>query len=303
MQRGGPRSSPWTDLERPPLREAVLRRALVDHPSGGTWRALQVVARTGSTNADLIEAARGGEPEGLVLVAEEQQAGRGRLGREWTAPMRSALAVSVLLRPGEADPDGRPPVPAPRWSWLALLAGVAAVDALRGPCELPAVLKWPNDVLVPFLPAGDERGLGKVGGVLAEVAAEPGRPAVVVGAGINVSQDADELPTSQATSLRLAGAAVTDRDTVLRAYLRALSTRYRDWRAATGDPVAGGLAAAYREMCVTVGQRVRVELPSGEELSGLADGVDDEGRLLVSVDGAGRTAVAAGDVVHVRPGG
>ena len=296
-------SGPWTDLDRPPLREAALRRALVDRQAGGAWRAVEVLARTGSTNADLIGRALAGEPEGLVLVAEQQDAGRGRLGRPWTAPARSALAVSVLLRPGEpggpADPS-IPPVPAHRWSWLGLLAGLAAVDALRGPCELPAVLKWPNDVLVPL---GDGPALGKVGGVLAEVAPGGAPPAVVVGAGINVSQVAAELPRSPATSLRLAGSACTDRDTVLRAYLRALSARYRDWRAAAGDPVASGLAAAYRLACVTIGQRVRVDLPSGEELAGLADGVDDEGRLLVSGDGAGSRAVAAGDVVHVRPGG
>ena len=191
------------------------------------------------------------------------------------------------------------PVPAHRWSWLGLLAGLAAVDALRGPCELPAVLKWPNDVLVPV---GEGPALGKVGGVLAEVAPGGVAPAVVVGVGINVSQRAAELP-ELATSLGLAGSACTDRDTVLRAYLRALSARYRGWRSSAGDPVASGLAAAYRQVCVTIGQHVRVELPSGEELTGLAGGVDDEGRLLVSADGADVRAVAAGDVVHVRPGG
>lgn len=301
----------WADLDRPPLREGPLRRA-VEGPGG--WRAFELVERTGSTNTDLAGRARAGEPEGLVLAADHQVSGRGRLGREWVSPPRAGIAVSVLLRPGAPTADGLPAVDPGRWSWVPLLAGLALVDALTRTCGLAAELKWPNDVLVPVgadrssgtaaaraaardgVPTA-ERELGKVCGVLAEAV----DGAVVLGAGINVSQQQDELPVPTATSLRLAGSATTDRDTVLRAYLRALAVRYAGWRAAGGDPRAGGVAAGYREACGTIGRRVRVDLPGDRQVFGLADGVDDEGRLLLLADGADRpTALAAGDVVHLR---
>jgi BirA family biotin operon repressor/biotin-[acetyl-CoA-carboxylase] ligase len=302
----------------------ALRQALTTG-SHQFWRTLDVVAETGSTNADLSERARAGEPEGVVLVADHQTAGRGRRDRTWTAPPRSGLAVSVLLRPSEHG------VPPERWSWLTLMAGVAITDALIRVCGLPATLKWPNDVLVP-VPGADEPA--KVAGLLAEVvrsdagtaaaATWPGPEtdadvagfAVVVGLGINVSQDVDELPVPTATSLKLAGSAVTDRDTVLRAVLRALADRYQDFIAAAPeasgqDPERhsaawpGGLAAVYRERCSTIGRSVRAHLPDGTTLDGLADGVDDEGRLLLREQperpDSRVHALSAGDVVHIRP--
>jgi BirA family biotin operon repressor/biotin-[acetyl-CoA-carboxylase] ligase len=301
--------SPWADLGRPPLRAGALRTALTsgDAPS---WRRLEVVAETGSTNADVAGWARAGEPGGAVLAADHQSAGRGRRERGWESPARAGLAVSVLLRPG--DPDGDPPgdgdgdglaVPPERWAWLGLLAGVALTDALTLTCGLEAVLKWPNDVLVPMDGrVGDE--LGKVAGVLAEVVRnDPDRgagSAVVLGFGLNVSQDLTELPVPTATSLRLAGSASIDRDVVLRSVLRALATRYRAWTAAAGDPRAG-LAAVYRERCATIGQPVRAHLPGEITLEGVAEGVDDAGRLLIRAGGS-ITALSAGDVVHIRPG-
>jgi BirA family biotin operon repressor/biotin-[acetyl-CoA-carboxylase] ligase len=279
----------WSDLSRPPLRQAALRAALTsgDAPA---WRALEVIAHTGSTNAELAQRARDGEPAGLVLATDDQQAGRGRLSREWIVPPRSSIAVSVLIAP-------RPP--AGRWGWLPLLAGVALVRTLTRVGGLPAVLKWPNDVLVPE-PGGDLE-LYKVSGILAEVVASPGGPMVVLGTGINVNQTRTELPVPQATSLTLAGAATVDRDTVLRAYLRELAGSYRTWQDADGDPRRSGLGAAYREACTTIGRSVELHLPGREPLLGRCDGVDDDGRLLL-LEGSGREhAYAAGDVVHVRP--
>jgi BirA family biotin operon repressor/biotin-[acetyl-CoA-carboxylase] ligase len=281
----------WQDLDRPPLSPGALRAALTAGPLP-TWREVVVLDATTSTNAELAERARAGEEPGLVLAADHQSAGRGRLGRSWEAPPRAALAVSVLLRPG-CDPAA--------WSWIPLLAGLAVVDVLRRECGLPARLKWPNDVLVPDggRPGAAER---KVCGVLAEVVDAPGGRSVVLGAGINVSQSATELPVPGATSLRLAGSATTDRSTLARAYLRALRRRYADWDGAGGDARAAGLAAAYREACATIGSQVEVHLP-GATLTGLADGVDDAGRLLL-LDGEGRLhQLAAGDVVHLRPAG
>lgn len=128
----------WSDLERPPLNVTSLRRALVR--PGSLWTSLDVVTTTGSTNSDLVGRAAGLD-EGAVLVAEEQSAGRGRLDRSWSAPARSGLFFSVLLRPG----DG---VPAERWGWLPLLTGVAVAGGLSRSAGVDTALKWPNDLLV-----------------------------------------------------------------------------------------------------------------------------------------------------------
>ncbi|KQX69948.1 biotin--[acetyl-CoA-carboxylase] ligase [Angustibacter sp. Root456] len=275
-------STPWADLSRPPLRATALRRALVD--PDGPWTSLDVVAATGSTNADLAQRARAGTATaGAVLTTDDQQAGRGRRDRTWTTPPRSAVAVSVLLQPRE--------VPRSAWTWLPLVVGVGVVDALVRVAGLDARLKWPNDVLVGDL---------KVCGVLAEVVETPDGAAVVAGVGLNVSQSADELPVPTATSLAIAGSATTDRDTVLRAVLRGVAARYGAWVRADGDPRRSSIGAAYRERCATIGQRVRVELPGGDALEGEAEGVDDDGCLLVRPSTGDVRALAVGDVIHVR---
>lgn len=272
---GSSPASPWTDLDRPPLREAALSHGLVG--AGGLWREVRVVAETGSSNADL--AARAAEDEGLVLVAEYQNAGRGRLDRQWTAPPRSGIFLSVLLRPTG--------VPVQRWGWLPLLAGVAAAESTSRVAGLDVRLKWPNDLLV---------GERKLAGILAERAGE----GVVVGIGLNVSLREDELPVPGATSLGLSGSITTDRDPLLRALLRDLETWYGRWRDAGGDARASGLHAAYTAACATLGRRVRVQLPAGRVLVGTATGIDDDGRVVVAGPD-GEEAVGAGDVVHVRP--
>ncbi|MEV4616506.1 biotin--[acetyl-CoA-carboxylase] ligase [Kitasatospora sp. NPDC049258] len=274
--------SPWTDLDRPPLDAAVLRRDLV--VPGGLWTSLDVVTDTGSTNSDLSARAKLGAPEGTVLIAEEQTAGRGRLDRQWSAPARSGLFLSVLLRPTG--------VPVERYGWLPILTGVAAAAVLARVAEVETSLKWPNDLLVTV--DGAER---KVGGILAELA----DGAVVVGLGVNVSLRAAELPVPAAASLALAGGAVTDRQTLLRALLREFAELYRGWTAAAGDPHASGLLPAYTALCGTLGRPVLVQLPGERELRGEAVAVDGDGRLVVRTEDGARHPVAAGDVVHVRP--
>jgi BirA family biotin operon repressor/biotin-[acetyl-CoA-carboxylase] ligase len=295
--------SPWSDLGRPPLRAGPLRRELARPP----WTSIDVVAATGSTNADLATAARAGSAAaGSVLVADHQREGRGRRDRAWTAPPRSSVIVSVLLVPGSDVTL----VPSARWSWLPLLAGLAVTDALTRTAGLDARLKWPNDVLVDA-PAGSPAAPGwhKVCGVLAEVVPTTSGPGVVLGMGLNVSQRADELPPVgpggvPAGSLLTLGAATTDRDTVLRALLRALGARCTAWTDAGGEPRASGVGAAYRERCTTIGRSVVVHLPGDARLAGVAEGVDDAGCLLVRPDdGSAVRALAAGDVVHVRPAG
>ncbi|MFJ3791903.1 biotin--[acetyl-CoA-carboxylase] ligase [Kitasatospora sp. NPDC090091] len=274
--------SPWTDLDRPPLDTAALRHDLM--VPGGLWTSVDVVTETGSTNSDLAARAREGAPQGAVLVAEQQNAGRGRLERQWTAPARSGLFLSVLLRP-----DG---VPVERYGWLPILVGVAAASTLNRVAEVEVGLKWPNDLQVEI--AGAER---KIGGILTELSGG----AVVAGLGLNVSLREAELPVPTAGSLALAGAAVTDRSILLRALLREFAGLYEEWTAAAGDPQASGLLPAYLDRCTTLGRQVRVHLPGDRELLGEAVAVDGDGRLVVRTPDGARRAVGAGDVVHVRP--
>ncbi|MFD0272610.1 biotin--[acetyl-CoA-carboxylase] ligase [Kitasatospora sp. NPDC127111] len=274
--------SPWTDLDRPPLDVEALRHDLL--VPGGFWTSLDVVTETGSTNSDLAARAKDGAPQGAVLVAEAQNAGRGRLERQWTAPARSGLFLSVLLRPDE--------VPVERYGWLPILVGVAAASTLTRVAEVEVGLKWPNDLQVEI--DGTER---KLGGILTELSGG----AVVAGLGVNVSLRAAELPVPTAASLALAGAAVTDRATLLRSLLREFAGLYAEWTAAAGDPHASGLLPAYTDRCTTLGREVRVHLPGDRELLGEAVAIDGDGRLVVRTPDGARRAVGAGDVVHVRP--
>jgi len=249
--------------------------------AGGLWTPVEVVASTGSTNADLL--ARGG-PEGQVLVAEEQTAGRGRAGRTWVSVPGASLTFSVLLRPTSVPPASR--------GWLPLLTGVAVAAAVRSATDVAAVLKWPNDVLV---------GERKLAGILAEQS--PAEDAVVVGVGLNVATPQAALPVSPnglpATSLLVEGAEVA-REPLLTEILRGLERLYLAFRA-DPDPERSGLLAEYTAACATLGRTVRVELPAGRVLAGVAEGIDRGGRLLVRPAGAASaTPVSAGDIVHLR---
>jgi len=245
--------------------------------SPGRRPSFEVVAETASTNALVADRAREGAPDGLVVMAEHQTAGRGRLDRTWETPPGTALTFSMLLRPT---------APPATWPWLPLLTGLGAATALQR-LGYAATVKWPNDVLI---------GERKVGGILVERVETPTGAAAVVGIGINTGMAADQLPVPTATSLSLEpGPEDTPaRDEVLVAVVEAVRALYDDWQR---DP--GALAERYGAACVTVGRRVRVELPAGGTLEGEAVAVDDAGRLVVETS-EGRHQVGAGDVVHVR---
>ena len=247
--------------------------------TGSLWTSVSIVPSTGSTNADLLS--RGG-PEGQVLVAESQTAGRGRMGRSWISAPGASLTFSMLLRPSS--------VPAARRGWLPLMTGVAVACAVRDVSGVAASLKWPNDVLA---------GSRKLAGILAEQSGD----AVVIGVGLNVATPSDALPASPsglpATSLLVEGASVS-REALLTGILRELERRYAAFRDAP-DPARTGLLAEYRALCATLGRSVRVELPGGSVLAGLAEDIDTDGCLLVAPDsGALPVPVSAGDVIHVR---
>ncbi|HVV38062.1 MAG TPA: biotin--[acetyl-CoA-carboxylase] ligase [Acidimicrobiales bacterium] len=229
-----------------------------------------------STNTWAMEQARRGAPEGLVAVAEEQTAGRGRLGRTWVAPRGASLLMSVLLRPTE--------LPADRLHLATAAVAMAGADAVTLVAGVAPALKWPNDLLI-----GDR----KLAGVLTEVEGVPPAAAVVVGIGINCTWP-DELPPEVAgiaiAASHAAGRPVHTED-VLDVLLDNLATRLDDgWDAVAGE---------YRTRCSTIGLDVRVELADGT-VTGTATGVDDDGALVVSTD-AGPRRVIAGDVMHLRP--
>lgn len=245
------------------------------------WTTVEIVDEVPSTNAVVAARAQDGAEHGLVVVADYQTAGRGRLDRSWVTPPRAALTFSVLLRPD---------VPGERWPWLPLLAGVAVVHAVELAGGPACALKWPNDVMY---------GGSKLAGLLVERIETPSGPVGVLGIGLNVSTTVEELPVPGAASLATIGSAAVDRTALLLVILESLGERLSDWSATGGDP-AQGLLEDYQARCETVGKEVRVHLPSGAQLVGTAVGVAEDGGLVVDT-GSGAVTVSAGDVVHVRP--
>ena len=264
---------PWSDLDRPPLSATRLTAALCRE---GLWREIRVVGTVQSTNAEVRAAADRGVGEGLVVIAEQQSAGRGRLDRVWESPPRAGVLMSMLVRPA---------VPAARLPLLPLLTAVSVVEAVRGVAELPAKVKWPNDVLI------DGR---KLGGILVERA---GVDAAVIGIGVNVTTRAEELPVPEATSVQLAGG-VSDRESLVKEILRSFERRYVAYVDARGAPAS--VLPAYRELCETVGRRVAVMLPDGASVRGTATAIDEGGMLVVRQDDGLERSLSVGDVVHVR---
>jgi BirA family transcriptional regulator, biotin operon repressor / biotin---[acetyl-CoA-carboxylase] ligase len=286
------------DDARPAL-DASTVRELLQRPAGPLAR-VEVVAQTGSTNADVVRDLRADPdawPDLSLLVADHQDAGKGRRDRTWSTPPGTSVTCTFVARPD---------VPVASLGWIPLLAGLGVVRAVRATAGVQAVLKWPNDVLVPA--SDDLEGWGpfrKVGGILTEVVPHPagGPGAVVVGIGLNVLQRADELPVPSAGSLALAGARHVDRLGLLVALVTSLEEIAGRWRAAGGSAAASGLDAEVAAVVATTGARVRVSLPGDAVVEGLARGLDDDGALVVVDDDGVARRVLAGDVHHVRRAG
>ncbi len=230
-------------------------------------------AEIDSTNRYLLDQARAGAPEGTVVVADHQTAGRGRLGRTWTAPAGSSLLMSVLLRPA---------LPPARLHLVTAAMALAAADACAAVAGVRPALKWPND-LVFGDPVTGER---KLGGVLAEAQL----PSVVVGLGMNLTRPPPDSRYRAVALSQLAGRSV-EASVLLDRLLAGLAALAEDWEAAS---------SRYRHSCATVGRRVLVTLGlDGESFTGTALSVEGDGRLCVDTDGGVR-AVSAADVVHLR---
>jgi BirA family biotin operon repressor/biotin-[acetyl-CoA-carboxylase] ligase len=251
-----------------------------------------------STMQRAAQLADAGAPEGAVVLADHQTAGRGRLGRTWVAPPGSSLMLSVVLRP---------PLPPARVWAVAAAAGVALAEAaeLVAPRAPRVALKWPNDLLV---------GSRKAAGLLAEVrpggASGPSRTgmsprgafgAVLLGMGVNVSQAAADFPPglrATATSLALAAGCPVDRGGLLAAWGTRFVAAYADLRDG-----GRGLLPAWRARLATIGLDVRVERVGGDRLVGRAVDVDAGGSLVLRLPDGTMATVAAGDVEHLRAAG
>lgn len=232
--------------------------------------------RVDSTNAEAARRAAAGAAHGLLVMADAQDAGRGRRGRRWQAPPGTSLMLSLLLRPAHGLEDV---------SLLPLLTGLVVVEACAALVPgADLTLKWPNDVL-----AADR----KCAGILVEV---PAAGSVVVGVGINVDWRNVRRPEELAAVVSLSelGRGALRRWSLLPALIERFDQRYDEWCAA---PRA--FMPAYRERCATLGERVRVEQHDGSALLGSAVRVADDGALEIDVDGTVRT-IRAGDVQHLR---
>ncbi len=274
------------------------RSALV----GSRFADVRWVAETGSTNADALELGRQGEPEGAVLVADHQTAGRGRLGRTWQAPAGGSLLCTILLRP-----------PASVAASTTMAVAVAAAEAVEELSGVAARLKWPNDLVWPGDGSAPDR---KLAGILAEVDWPAGsqissgwrepkptdRLVVAVGIGINVAWG-DGVPADLA-DLAVAidhlsdPSPAPDRAALLVAMLRHLDRRYAALLA--GSEGVTELQAAWRQRSATLGRRVRIDL-GADDLEGTAVDITGEGHLVVETVEGDRRTIAVGDVVHLRP--
>jgi BirA family biotin operon repressor/biotin-[acetyl-CoA-carboxylase] ligase len=295
---------PGTAGER--LDEAAVRAVLP-----GFFGPVEVAASLPSTMLRAGELAAAGAGEGAIVLADEQTAGRGRLGRTWTTPPGTALMLSLVLRP--TLPPER------TWTVLAA-AGVALADAVAtllgaDPSDRAAVaLKWPNDLLVEGRKAAGllaERGTAASsdahdsGARDRDAQAPTARPdagGVVLGMGVNVTQRLEDFPgelRDRATSLAVAaraGAAAPTRLRLLQAWSGEFVRRY----AALGAD-GNGILPAYRRRLGTLGQDVRVDRLAGPALRGRAVDVEPDGSLVVQLPDGARVEVASGDVEHLRP--
>jgi len=274
---------------------AAARSAL----AGSRFADVRWTSQTGSTNADVLELARQGEPEGIVIVADHQLAGRGRRGRTWDAPAASGLMATVLLRPKAAVAG-----------LTTMCLALAAADAVEQLTGVTPGLKWPNDLVWPGDGSGSDR---KLAGILAEAEwpsssqvtggwSPPGpqeRVMVAAGIGLNVTwggakpAELDEV----AVALDELTDQVTDRVDLLVALLRSLADRYASLH--DGPSGVDAVRSAWRARSATLGRRVRVDL-GPDDVVGTAVDITDEGHLVVDTLEGDRRTLAVGDVVHLR---
>lgn len=258
------------------LRQSDIKRGLKTRVIGKTVHLLSEVA---STNTLAMEMAANGTPEGTVVIAETQTGGKGRLGRKWISP-KGNLHLSVVLRPN---------IPMHKAPLITLMGAVAVASAIRKTCGLEAGIKWPNDILISGR---------KVSGLLTEMSAEQDRIRhIVLGIGVDVNMEMGELPPEvRGLTTTLASEAKTqiNRTALLQQLLRDLEGWYKKFLTHDGE-----VLEEWKKLNLTIGNRVTVS-GAGESLKGLAQGIDNEGRLIVRGDDGTIHTVAAGDVTIMK---
>ena len=240
-------------------------------------------AVTDSTNQVAKRMGDEGAPEGLLVTADEQTAGKGRSGRKWSTPPGSSIFMSLLLRPA---------FPADRISMVTLVMGMAVTEAIRGLYEMPALIKWPNDVVA---------GSRKLSGTLTEMSAEltgsgSAQPAVhyiVIGTGINanVTSFPEEI-SKTATSLSLELGHPVKRAELIAEVMRRFEEDYEQFLVHCDMSL---LKDRYNALLVNAGRQVRV-LEPGHEYTGTALGINDRGELQVKPAGGKIRSIYSGEV-------
>jgi BirA family biotin operon repressor/biotin-[acetyl-CoA-carboxylase] ligase len=247
---------------------APLNKSIVDANISQYWR-VSVVDLTVSTQSDLAELVNASVAKsGEVIAAEFQSKGRGRLDRTFEAPPQSALLFSFFLKPKRARSD---------WSFISFLAAMAMHEVISQDIADKVSLKWPNDILI---------GENKVAGLLSQQISD----GVIVGIGLNVAMNSDELPVPTATSLALAGSNNLDRNALLSDFLNRLESIFTEWESGSE------FLEKYHQISLTIGRQVRVEVLGRDPIEAEAVAISSQGALILS-DG---TEVNAGDVVHLR---
>ena len=240
-------------------------------------RDIRVFERTSSTNDVVEKLARDGVKEGVVVFAEAQTSGRGRLGRRWLSPPRKGLWFSVLLRP-----DLRPQAA----TQLTVAAATALLRAIRDQSGIMPEIKWPNDILI--------KGR-KVAGVLTELSAELDQiKHLTLGVGVDVNLNASEFPADlrkTATSLKIEAGHPIHRAELAAAILRELDRDYERIRMSLFDQIAD----EWEAHCTTLGRRVTIQI-GDRILQGEAEALDDDGALLLRTQHGHLERIIGGDV-------
>ncbi len=254
------------------LRERDIKQGLKTKTMG---RELVLLPEVDSTNILAMELASKGSPEGTVVVAETQSGGKGRLGRTWISP-KGNLYLSVILRPM---------IPVHKAPLITMMGAVAVASAIRTVCQVAAVIKWPNDILI----SGK-----KVSGLLTEMSAEQDQIRhIVLGIGVNVNMAPETLPPEIrvfSTSLSAEAGDRINRTVLLQEHLRSFERWYQVFLANSPE-----VLREWQKLNMTVGSQIRV-VGAGETLEGLAQGIDEDGRLIIRLDDGSIRFVSAGDV-------
>lgn len=247
---------------------------------GNLWGEVFLFEEIDSTNTKGMDLAREGAPEGTIILAETQRKGKGRLGRTWISPPAVNIYLSIIMRPDI------PPSQAP---FMTLMASVAAASAIRKAMGIPAFIKWPNDIIL---------GEKKVGGILTEMRSGIDRiDFIVLGIGININLDTSILPPDVrliATSIKEYLGKDVPRIEVLVAILKELDIWYNIFLKKGPRPILD----EWRFLTATIGKRVKIAFLSGV-IEGVAEGIDEEGRLLVRIGTGAIEKVSSGDVTII----